>query len=187
MSSLAIRRASPANPVNANVTSAQVFNLISNNAVPATVAAPGKLVLEQKRFSVRAEGNVITGTTTNVTASLLAGLVIPSSPLVIGNWTLLGASTARAVNSASCPWWIQADLIFDSTSGKLQGIFGDVINNLFDSWAALTNVLTGINGTNSIVSSVAPADPVLYLGVALTFSAANAGNIGNLANFELGF
>lgn len=187
MSSLAIKRAQPANPVNANVTSAQVFNLISNNAVPATVAAPGKLVLEQKRFTVRAEGNVITGTTTNVTATLAAGLVIPGTPLTLGNWTTLGASTARAVNTASAPWWIEANLIFDSTSGKLQGVFSDMINNLYDAFAALSNVVTGINGTNATVGSTAPADPVLYFAIALTFSAANAGNIGNLGNFELGF
>lgn len=187
MSSLAIRRASPANPVNANVTSAQVFALTSNPLAPVTVALPGKLVLEAKRFTVRAEGWVVTGTTTNVTATLIAGLTIPGTPFTIGNWTTLGASTARAVNTASCPWFIQADLIFDSVSGKLQGVFSDLINNLWDAPAVLSNVLTGINGLNVISGSTAPADPVAFIGVALTFSAANVGNVGNLANFELGF
>jgi hypothetical protein len=65
-----------------------------------------------------------------------------------------------------------------------------MVNNLFDAPAALSNQLTGVNGTNVIVTQasnpVAPTDPVFFLGVALTFGTAGA-NVGNLMNFEIGF
>lgn len=190
MSSLAIRRAAPASPVIAAVTTAQVFALASNPAIPANVPCPGKLVLEGKRFTVRAEGNLLTAGNYTAKASLLAGLVIPGTPFTATNWTLLGAGTARAVNTAWSPWWINAELIFDSNSGALQGSFNQMVNNLFDGSAAIANQVTGINGTNQNVTQgatvVVPADPVLYFAVALTFGTGGL-NIGNVANFELGF
>lgn len=192
MSSIAIRRAAPANPVNStSSTSAQVFNLVSNAAVPVTVVAPGHLVLEGKRFTVRAEGSLYSaGATTTVKASLLGALTIPATPLTATNWTLLGSGTARTVDAAWCPWWISADLIFDSNGGALQGVFDQMLNNLYDARAAITNQVTGINGTNSTISqagtAVPPAEPAVVFAVALTFNTAGA-NIGNLANFEVGF
>lgn len=191
MSSQAIRHAAPANAVTANSNAAQVFNLVSNALVPVTVAAPGKLILEAKQFRVRAEGYALTAGNYTLKASLLAGLTIPATPLTATNWTLLGAGTARAINTTYAPWWIEADLIFDSYSGALQGVFDQLVNNLYDSRAALTNQVTGINGTNANISQggtvVVPADPVLYFAIALTFGTANAGNAGYLNNFEIGF
>lgn len=190
MSSLAIKRAQPANNVIASVNTAQVFSLLSNSAVPATVPAPGKLILEAKRFRVRAEGWLQTVGAYTAKASLLAALTIPATPLTAANWTLLGTGTARTVSTAYSPWWIEADLICDSNSGALQGVFNQMVNNLYDASAALSNQVTGINGTNANVTQgatvVAPADPILYFAVALTFGTAGL-NIGNLTNFELGF
>jgi len=192
MSSSAIRRAAPANPVQAAVATAQVLSLASNNALACTVSIPGKLALEAKKFTVRAEGSALTaGATTTVQASLLGATVLPATPLVIGSWTLLGAGTARVINTTWAPWYIEANLILDSHGGALQGTFSQMVNNLFDNFAAITNQLTGINGTLNNVTqganTVPPADPVAFLAVALTFSVANAGNAGYLSNFEVGF
>lgn len=194
MSSLAIKRAQPANPVIANTGNAQVFALASNAAVPVTIPVPGKLILEGKRFTIRAEGNLFTAGNYTAKASLIAALAIPATPLTIGNWgTILGAGTARAVNNTWSSWYIQADLQFDSLSGTLQGTFRQLVNDLYDADAALANTgaaVTGINGTNANVTQgatvVPPADPVFYVGVALTFGTGGL-NIGNLYNFELGF
>lgn len=186
MSSIATRHAGPAGQVNAAVTTAQIFPLISNPNMPCTVSAKGKGIAEQKRFTIRAEGNLQTaGATTTAQASLLAGLAIPATPLVIGSWTLLGAGGAQVVATAWSPWWIEANLILDSNSGKMQGTFSQMVNNLYTAWAPLANQLTGINATNNPIAGVQPADPVAWFAIALTFSVANAGNIGNLANFEL--
>jgi hypothetical protein len=191
MSSIAIRRAAPANPVIAAVNTAQVFSFLANSLIPVNIGAPGKLALEGRQFRVRAEGNAFTNGAYTVKASLLAGLVVPAVPFTVGNWTLLGAGTARAVANTWAPWWIQADLIFDSTGGAMQGTFQQMVNNLFDASAAIANQVTGINGTNLNVTQgatvVPPADPAVVFGVALTFGTADGANVGNLKNFEIGF
>lgn len=192
MSSTAIRRAAPASPVSANVATAQVFALASNPLLPVTVASPGKLALEAKRFTLRAEGNAVVSTAAyTVKASLLGALLVPAIPLTAANWTLLGAGTARAVAApGSVPWWIEANLIFDSVGGAMQGTFTQMVNNLLDASAALANQLTGINGTNLPVvqgsNTILPADPVAYFAVAITFGTAGA-NSANLSNFEVAF
>jgi hypothetical protein len=167
-----------------------MFTLASNPLLAVSLGVPGKLALEGKQFRVRAEGNMQTAGAFTAKASLVAALALPATPLTIGNWTLFGAGTARTVSTAWSPWWIQADLIFDSSSGAVQGVFSQMVNNLFDAPAALSNQLTGVNGTNVIVTQastpVAPTDPVFFLGVALTFGTAGA-NVGNLMNFEIGF
>ena len=192
MSSSAIRRAAPASPVSAAVATAQVFPLASNINLPCTVAAPGKMILEGKRFTVRAEGNAVVSTAAyTIKAALLGALVIPATPLTAANWTTLGSGTARAVAApGSVPWWIEALCIYDSVGGALQGIFNQMANNLYDSLAPLTGTLAGINGTNQTVSQagspVLPSDPVAYFAVAFTFGTAGA-NSANISNFELAF
>lgn len=191
MSSSAIRRAAPANPVQAAVATAQVFSLASNNVLACMVSVPGKLVLEAKKFTVRAEGNLVTAGAFTALCSLLGATSPPATPLTIGSWTLLGAGTARAVGTTWSPWFIEANLILDSRSGNMQGTFQQLVNNLYDAPAPLANQVTGINGTLGSVTQgatpVPPADPIVFFAVALTFSAANAGNAGYLTNFEVGF
>lgn len=192
MSSIAIAHASPAAPLTGTVTTAQIFALASNPNMPATIAVPGKGRLDGKRFTIRAEGSafVAAGTTT-VNATLFAATgAIPASPLVPGSWTLIKALTATAIATAVyAPWWIEAQLIYDSNGGAMQGAALGLINNASIASAAITQ-LTGINGTNLPVSQagtvVQPADPVAYFAVGITFGTSGA-NIANLANFELGF
>ena len=191
MSSSQIRHAAPANLVNStSSTSAQVFNLVSNSAVPATVAAPGHLVLEGKTFTVRAEGNVLTAGNYTVLATLLAAVAIPAVPLTASNWTAIAYGTARAVNTIYAPWRIEAKLQFDSNGGIMHGCFEQEINALYDVWATLRSTITGINGTNASitqgVTAVTFTEPAVNFAIALTMGTAGV-NIGNLVNFELGF
>jgi hypothetical protein len=191
MSSSAIRRAPPANPQNASVVTAQVFNLISNPILPAALGIPGKLTLEGKRFTVRAEGNAHTVGAYTCQASLLGALVMPATPLVAASWTLLGSGTARTIAAnAWAPWWIQANCIFDSQGGIMAGTFQQMVNNLYDADAALANTITGINGSNQPVTQggtvVQPTDPAFWMAVAITFGTAGTSSAG-LYNFEIGF
>lgn len=194
MSSIAIRRTPPSAAVIANTGNAQVFAQLANPALPTSLAVPGKLAIEGKRFLVRAEGNAYVAGAYTCLVSLYAALVVPAVPFTGANWTLLGAGTARAIATTTyAPWWFQADLQFDSQSGILHGTFADEVNNLFDGAAVLANKLPGINGTNvpmnqgaAGVTIVQPTDPAFYLAVGLTFGTAGL-NIGNLTNFELGF
>jgi hypothetical protein len=187
MSSSAIRRAAPAN----NLSATGVFSLVSNPLLPALNYAPGKLAIEAKRFRVRAEGYALMAVgTTTYKPQILAGLVTPASPLVIGSWTALAAGSAVAVPTTGCPWWLDAELIFDSVSGLLHGTISQLINNTFTTAAALTGILTGLNGTNAPVlqgaTTVQPADPVVQFALGGTFSAAGA-NLVALSNFEVAF
>jgi len=190
MSSAAIRRAAPANPVTASVNTAQVVAALSNPLIPLTVPVPGKLALEGKRFTVRAEGNALTAGAYTLKATLLAGLIIPAVPFTATNWTVLGAGTARAIATTWAPWWIEANCIFDSQSGIMAGSFNQMVNNLFDASVALAATVTGINGSNIPIlqgaTTVQPTDPALFFAVALTFGTAGV-NIGNVLNFELAF
>ncbi|HET6220195.1 MAG TPA: hypothetical protein VFE27_24415 [Acidobacteriaceae bacterium] len=194
MSSLAIKRTPPSNPVIGNVATAQVFSQLSNPLLPTALAVPGKLAIEAKKFTVRAEGNAYVNGAYTLKATLLAALVIPAVPFTSTNWTVLGSGTARAIATTTyAPWFIQADCQFDSQSGIMHGVFSQLVNDLYDGAAVLAATVTGINGTNVIqnqgaagVTPVAPTDPALYFAVALTFGTAGL-NIGNLANFELGF
>lgn len=189
MSTLAIRKALPANQVNANVATAQIFSLQQNSLLACTIAIPGKLVLEQKKFRVRASGNLFTGASLTALPTIYYAASLPSSPLVAANWTNpLCTGTAQTVANTWSPWQIEADnLIYESGGGTMQGTFSQLLNNIWTAPAALTNRPTGINGTNAVVGSTAIQDPVLYLAVAMTFGTANAANLANLNEFVLEF
>jgi hypothetical protein len=194
MSSIAINRSGPPAVLPGLLTTAQIFALASNSLLPATVSAPGKLAIEAKKFRVRAEGNaVVSVNTTTVKPTLYAGLVVPASPLVAASWTIIaaGAAVAIATVTLSAPWLIEADLIFESFGGFMQGTWDQLVNNAWTAAAAIGNQISGINGTNQNVTQnavvIPPADPVVQFAVGLTFSVGNAGNSGNLSNFELSF
>lgn len=183
MSSIAIRRAAPAAPATA---ASGVFALASNSQAPAVLPIPGKLALEGKKFTVRAEGNAqLSLTTITATFSLLGftGINLPANPITIASWTTLGAGTA-ITGATSFPWWMEANLIFDSVSGLLQGTFSQMGNNTFVAPVKLTAGLTGLQGTNQPVGTTQPSDPVANLALGLALS--GAGTV-NLMNFELGF
>jgi hypothetical protein len=154
----------------------------------------GKGSLDGKRFRVRAEGWLYTAVgTTTAKPQIVAATTLPASPLVIGNWTALAAGAGVASPTTGCPWWAECDLIFDSQSGLMHGTYSQCVNNTFATAAAITGVLTGLNGTNVPMTQgvggstvVPPADPVAYFAVALTFNVAGL-NAGNVSNFEIAF
>ena len=196
MSSIATNRSGPAASMSGNSVAAQIFALASNPLIAAAVNAPGKLAIEQKQFRIRAEGNAIVSVNTTTVKPTLYGFVgnvQPASPLTAGSWTILAAGAAVAISTVTLtsPWWLEANLIFDSTGGFLQGIWNQMVNNAWTAAAAIGNQLSGVNGTNQNQTQnavvIAPSDPVIQFAIGLTFSAANAANFGNLANFELGF
>ena len=190
MSSSAITRARFAAPISADVATAQLFPDKANPAVPVYINVPGTGRLEGKKFVVRASGSVTAGVAGNVTATLLMGKTLPSAaPFTVGNWTILGASAATALTLGTGNWQIEAELQFESVGGTLEGTFTSLIKNTLGAAAAITNTLTGLNGTSQAViqggSSVGAAEPVFVIAVALTFATANAGNTATLDDFTL--
>lgn len=193
MSSSAIQKAPPAAQVLAAVTTAQIFPNLSIPTLAAILNISGSGRLEQKKFTVRASGFATSAAATTTVQAVLYASKVPFSAantLLPGTWSAIATSTARVVNTITAPWWIEADLSFDSIGGHLQGNFNAEINNLFDAKAAIANPLTGLNGTSYPVVqggvSIPVGEPVFAMAVGLLFGVnASAANIGNLAEFIL--
>jgi hypothetical protein len=130
--------------------------------LPLLAQIPSGTELEQRKFTVQCTGYIVTGGTTNVTLKLYAGT--SATP---GSNTLLGSSSTVAQNSAKAPFWVSADLIFDSVSGKLGGSVSFMINNTLVAATAISNVITGLSYKNN---------PVISFGLSLTASAGFATN-----------
>jgi hypothetical protein len=187
MSSLRTASAPPVANVFGGVNTAQVAPAASSSLIASALPVPGSGRYDGRRFQVRASGNIATHTTSNVTVTLYAALptVTLANMLTTSNMTLLKASTARSVVAGAttgCPWYLSADLIFDSTDGNLQGSAGFMINNLYDATAALTNVLTGLNDT-----LLTNNEPAFFLVLAFTFGTADAVSYIATTEFEVCF
>jgi hypothetical protein len=137
------------------------------------LTAPSGGVLDQKKFVVRASGYATTAGNFTVLIGLYAGIVVPT---IAAPGTLIAVSTARAQNTISAPWMIEAELIMDSVSGRMHGTQKAVVNNLFDAEAAIAAAITGITPGQG------GAEPALYFAAAITFGTGNVGNIGVLGD-----
>lgn len=193
-----IQSAPPAGSVLAALATAQIFPQLppSNNAPPQPNACvlniPGSGRLEQKKFSVIASGNLVTvNNAYTVVFSLFGAIVAPvgANSLVPGDWTLLKAIAAVTPGVTTyVPWWVEADLSFDSLGGELQGLISAQAGNLaYAAPTALAATLSGINGTGFPITQagtvVPPTEPAFALAIGVTFSTGSASNIANLASF----
>jgi len=130
-----------------------------------------------KKLKLRFTGTLVTGTNATLTLKLyqIPASVIAAAALsnqTFTNWNLLATSTARAVNTTTADWVLEAELQL-SPIGTLSGKFEDIINDLFDAPAAITaaTLLTGDGDLNFVLVS--------------TLSAANAGNVNTPKEFSL--
>lgn len=179
MSTSSINRAPatglPSN-VNANSVAVQIFPNALTPAVPLILTAPSGGVLDRKKFIVRGSGFCTTAGAYTVIVGLYAGIVVPT---IAAPGTLIAVSTARAVGTTSCPWWVEAEVMFDSTSLKLQGVQSAMVNNLYDAKAAVAAVIAAVAGAQG------NAEPSLYFTLGITFNTGSVANIGNVADFVL--
>jgi hypothetical protein len=147
--------------------------------IPLSCAIHPSTQAEQVKFNVDASGYITTESTGTVTLSLYEGV-----STTIGSNTLLKASSAVTQTGTTgtpvtAPWWIHADLIYDSVSGLLCGKVEFYINKVLVSAATLANFLTGVSNAN---------DPVVQFSMTATSSgaASNAPTTINVANFSCG-
>jgi hypothetical protein len=152
-----------------NATSETIFKKTGTTVSKCNL--PANSELSNTMFKVRAAGKVTGGTTTNFTLTLYFGF---SS--TIGSNTAIEASTARAVNSVSANWFIEACCMWDDASNKIAGYGRSMINNLYDVEAALNNQITGADPD---------ADTELGFTVTGLFSATSAGNAAIMTVFEV--
>jgi hypothetical protein len=176
MSSSQITAAVPAANLAAALATAQIFAALQSGTIPAPalLSVPGgPYRMEAKRFRVRMSG-AVTGAAAGVTANPF--IAVGSSLTPGSNVVIAQPGTAGAIGAASCPYWLEADLIFDSLSGKLQGYFNGMVNNVAITNAALATVVTGLTSKN---------DPVFQLVCGVTFSTASTANVASLSEFVL--
>lgn len=162
---------------NTGVTTIQIFPAFVNLAattVALSLAVPGSTRFNGKKMLVRAAGfATVGGTSPTLNLVLQSGTSLTSG----SNTTLATLGSAQAVTtSASYPWMLEAILEGDSTTGKLQGAFSIILNNVVSAWAALSNGLTGLNFAT---------EPVFNLVIGVTFGVANAANTATLTDFSL--
>ena len=148
-------------------TTETVFPLNSNSAAAAIVYAPGSDRFNGKAFRIRAAGVASTAVSTNLTIQLQCG-----TSLTVGSNTDIEASTARAVNSTTASWQIEAIVIPEPGRDVLGGKGWAVVNNLVDAEAALDNAAT-FNPNSEGVGFVVTA----------TFSSGDAANTCTMNEF----
>ena len=148
--------------------------VIGNPASPTTLALicpiPPGGVLEADPFDVVASGFLNIGTSSTVNIKLYSG-----TSLTPGSDTLLGASGAITAFAGKAPWYAKATLIYDSTSGKLQGSIKFMVNNTLVAEAAVSNVVTGLSSVNN---------PIANFVISFTFATAGT-QVVSIQHFDV--
>jgi hypothetical protein len=138
----------PATQSIAVTTETKILNP-QNTATALTIALRPDENNEQTLLDLVVSGVITTKTTTNLSLGVYAdGL----TTVTAGN-LLHKTATAVAQNSTSAPFFVHAQMIYDSVSGKLHGKCDGMINNTLDPGIAFTNVPSGINNANSPVAT----------------------------------
>jgi hypothetical protein len=151
-------------PATQNITVATESIILSpsNPAGALTTALGPFTALEQTVFDVIASGYI----TTRAAGTIALGLYVGASATVVAGSLLHKTAAAVTQNTTTAPWWIRAQLIYDSVSGKLQGKCGGTINNVLDPEIAITNVPSGISNL---------ANPVVTFSLSITSTGGASG------------
>ena len=126
------------------------------------------------RFTVRAWGRITGGGTTNYTAQLQWGTsATPTSNADVDS------GAAVAVNSANGKWFMESELIVDSTSLTIDGTSANLI---LGSTRTLTGPATSATATKTLSLTSTSVQGFVVTG---TFSAGFATNAAYLDGFEI--
>jgi hypothetical protein len=129
-----------------------------------------------KPFFLQAWGQCTTGTSANLTLTLYqVPASVVAAGLAVGTFAgcnKVATSTARAVNSTTKSFFLEAFFQWNATSGLLEGQFSDQIGNLLDAWAVTTETTTATL-----------ADNELNFLLTATLSSGNAANQVKLMEF----
>ena len=139
--------------------------------LPTAGQLSGANPLGAARFAVRCWGRVVTSGTLNFTASLQAG----TSATAASN-TDIEDSGATSLASLTTNWSIDAELIWDGDSNRINGSGTTQVHTTLDAWTTIDN---------SITSYDPDAGTPLGLVVAGTFGTGAAGNKCYLDGFTI--
>jgi len=147
---------------------------------PLACRIPGSNTLSNRCFTIVVAGRVTGGTTTNFTLNLYLG-----ASTTISNNTEIATTGANALASLSGNFKLICECMWDSTSGKLQGIMYGWVTTTAVAQVIMTSVTTKpvLSGeTNLNLSSSAPDNSLTVTG---TFSSGNAANVAYVDTFEV--
>ena len=153
----------PSDAIGASSTSELQF---TKSGVNCTCPFEGSNVNRNRPFFIRLWGRATGGTTTNLTIKLYYGLA---------TGTNLATSGAIAVNSVSGNFFLEALVVVDNTSLKMQGLLKGWVNATAVAQAFLTTATTATD----------PSVEGNSFSVTAQFSASNAGNLAILDGFEV--
>jgi hypothetical protein len=156
------------------VNTETVINNPALSAQPLLVSIPASALLEQNIFEIHASGYIKCNASSTLTLKLYSG-----SSATVGSDTLLKSSGAVSAFQATVPFYIIAQLVYDSVSGKLGGTVKFMVNNTLVAEAALANVPTGITSSPTLGAAV-----ISFL-LSVTFGTADAGNLINIQEFAI--
>jgi hypothetical protein len=131
-----------------NPTSATVFKQADDSTKAASVSLPVESGATSALFHIRARGRATTGTTSNFKATLqFTTDVTSTSCATAANNTDLLALTNRSLATVTRPWYIDAWVIWDSTSQRLSGQGNGFNAETIETANAAITALTGIDLT----------------------------------------
>lgn len=135
-------------PLSQAVVSAAEVKLLAG-AIALSVALPPDTGNEQTVLDLFISGTI----KTTAAGTLAIGLYADAATAITAGNLLHKTAAAVTQNTTTAPFFFHARLIYDSVSGKLQGMGGGMINNVIDPEIAFTNVpLLVSNGANPVAS-----------------------------------
>jgi len=158
----------------AAATDTVILNPSQNSATAALILnIPPGGPLEGRPFQVLASGYLAPAQSSTATLKLWSG-----TSTTVASDTVLGSSGAVTAFTRKCPWWIKAELQYDSVSGLLTGKIEFFVNNVIVAAVAITNVISSVNNANN---------PVLSFVLSVAFGTATAPNTINVQEFAVNF
>lgn len=164
-----------------NPTSATVFvqNDIATKAAYVQIK-PDIASSTNLRFFVSARGRATTGTTSNFKATIqfnkdVTTAASASTAITAANNTDFLALTNRSLATITRPWFIDLEVVWDSTSQRLTGQANGFNAETIETASAAITALTAIDLTTSTCGFV----------VSTIFGSSNAANVATLDDFYI--
>lgn len=174
-----VYRMKRANILTNPVTTAVVFNQFDKSTWATYVALPFyDTNTSAARFRLRAHGRATTGGNYTFVAKIQyqADISTPAqlvSALTITNNTDFVTLTSQSISTATRPWFLDCDVVWDSTSQRLTGIQQGFNSETVGPASTAITALTGVNLQTGKVGFVINA----------VFGTTNAANIAYLDSF----
>lgn len=106
----------------------------SVSSAAGQLAFPGENELNGQQAKVVAAGSATTSQSSTVILTLLANTGTVATP----SYTTLATVTTGAIATTSISWFLEADLVVDSTSKQLSGVYWGVANNTLVDLTAIS-------------------------------------------------